>query len=280
VPGAWNATYDLWFHTTDEINRSPDGAELMVWLDHSGGVNPGGKVVARNVRLAGAVWDVWYADSAWNYIAYVRTERTSSVRNFDLRAFISDAVDRGYIEPAWYLSGVEAGFEIWREGTGLASRSFSVSVTRGTPVRPSATPTATPTATPIATSSPIGPLPPSRRARPGSPSAYPTGRPPCTARWSVSAWNTGLVASVQLVNHGRPLSGWEVSWSFTGDERVQNGWGAEVTQSGRRVVARNAPYNGELGRGTSTSFGFQAGHGGAPQRPSEIRLNGARCLIE
>ena len=40
----------------------------------------------------------------------------------DLRALVSDAVNRGYIQNSWYLIGVEAGFELWRGGTGLASQ--------------------------------------------------------------------------------------------------------------------------------------------------------------
>jgi hypothetical protein len=68
-----------------------------------------------------------------------------------LRPLIADAVRRGYIKPSWYLVDVEAGFEIWRQGAGLATRSFSVHVAGGgtssasaTPISPSAAPATTP----------------------------------------------------------------------------------------------------------------------------------------
>jgi hypothetical protein len=121
--GAWNASYDLWFKT-DPAPGPPDGAELMVWLDSRGGVQPAGSIVANNVQIAGATWNVWQGQIGWNYIAYQRTSPTSSA-NFDLREFIVDATNRGAVQPSWYLVTVEAGFEIWRGGTGLTGHSFS-----------------------------------------------------------------------------------------------------------------------------------------------------------
>ncbi|MFV2108316.1 GH12 family glycosyl hydrolase domain-containing protein [Micromonospora sp. LOL_015] len=50
--GRWNATYDLWFHTDANAHRSPDGAELMVWLDRAGGAEPAGTLVARGGTAA------------------------------------------------------------------------------------------------------------------------------------------------------------------------------------------------------------------------------------
>jgi hypothetical protein len=128
VSGVWDASYDLWFHTNADVDRSPDGAELMIWLDHVAGTDPGGTVVARDVPIAGATWDVWYARWAWHHVAYVRTSPTSSVRDLDLHAFIRDAVGRGYLHEQWHLSGVEAGFELRRGGVGLRSEGFAVTV--------------------------------------------------------------------------------------------------------------------------------------------------------
>jgi hypothetical protein len=47
-----------------------------------------------------------------------------------------------------------------------------------------------------------------------------------------------------------------VNWAFTGGERVSSAWGATVTTTGTTVSAHNAAYNGSLGAGTSTTFGF------------------------
>jgi hypothetical protein len=123
--GAWNAAYDLWFKT-DPAPGEPDGAELMIWLDSQGGVQPAGSIVASDVAIAGATWNVWQAQMSWNYIAYQRTSPVSSV-DFDLQEFIADATSRGAVQPSWYLVTVEAGFELWQAGAGLGTSSFSFS---------------------------------------------------------------------------------------------------------------------------------------------------------
>jgi chitodextrinase len=140
--GAWNVAYDLWYKT-NSTPGTPDGTELMIWLDSRGGVQPAGSVVASNVSIAGATWDVWRAQMDWNYIAYKRTSPTSSVTSLDLRAFTMDAVSRGAIQQSWYFMGVEAGFEIWQGGTGLTTNSFSFT-TGGPPPPSDTTPPTTP----------------------------------------------------------------------------------------------------------------------------------------
>lgn len=123
--GAYNTAYDLWTNTTPTAAGQPDGSEVMIWLTSRGGVQPAGAKVA-TATIAGATWEVWTTRmSAWNYVAYRRVNGVSSVTDLDLHAFIQDSVDRGSTDPAWYLIGAEAGFEIWKGGKGLGETSFS-----------------------------------------------------------------------------------------------------------------------------------------------------------
>ncbi len=129
--GAYDVAYDIWFNSTPATTGQPDRAELMIWISERGGVAPAGINVAA-VTLAGATWNVWTDPMAsWNYIAYERTTTTTSVADLDIAAFINDAVTRGAISPSSYLIDVEAGFEIWQGGQGLATSSFSVDVGKG-----------------------------------------------------------------------------------------------------------------------------------------------------
>ncbi len=124
--GIWNSAYESWFSKAG--GTVPDAAELMIWLNYKGGLKPSGDVVA-TVSIAGAEWDVYFQKrKAWNYIAYKKVQPGVSV-TFDLKDFINDSVSRGYIETAWYLDAMEAGFEIMQDGKGLTSNSFSASVT-------------------------------------------------------------------------------------------------------------------------------------------------------
>lgn len=124
--GVYDSSYDIWFDPTARTNGQNTGAELMVWLNHTGSVQPSGSKVA-TVSLAGGTWDVWYGNIGWNVISYVRTSATSSI-SFPISEFYNDAVNRGYAQRAWYLTSVQAGFEPWVGGTSLAVNNFSYSI--------------------------------------------------------------------------------------------------------------------------------------------------------
>ncbi|MFB4309092.1 cellulose binding domain-containing protein [Actinomadura sp. GTD37] len=106
----------------------------------------------------------------------------------------------------------------------------------------------------------------------GGTTTPPTDPPPseggCTAALRTdNAWNGGFTATVTVTNYGdAPLSGWSADWTFSGGQRVSNGWNAAVTQTGPSVHAVDAGYNGAVAAHGSTSFGFQ-GTGSAPGAP-------------
>lgn len=128
VEGTWNAAYDIWF-SVKGASEPTGGAELMIWINRGGGAGPAGRRVA-TVEIGGVAWDVYFANMSWNYIAYVSREPLSSV-DLDIKAFIDDAVSRGFIDPEWFLDAIEAGFEIWRGGSDLETLSFSAHVEGG-----------------------------------------------------------------------------------------------------------------------------------------------------
>jgi len=133
--GAWDAAYDIWFNQASSTTGQPDGTEIMIWLDHGGGVQPAGSKWA-STTINGIGWDVWVApkgtagfNTIWNIVSYVAQSSQSHV-DFDLKPFFDDAVSRNQLQTAWYLIDVEAGFEIW-QGTGAKSTGFDVSFTSG-----------------------------------------------------------------------------------------------------------------------------------------------------
>lgn len=101
----------------------------------------------------------------------------------------------------------------------------------------------------------------------------------CTVAYRIdNAWGNGFTATVTVRNTGTStLSGWTLGWSFTGDQRISNGWNATVTQSGSTVTARDAGWNGTLAPGGSVGFGFQATNSGTNAIPARYTLNGALC---
>ncbi|MCS7286347.1 MAG: glycoside hydrolase [Anaerolineae bacterium] len=125
--GRWSAAYDLWFSPLSDSKAGyPGGTELMLWLDRRGAVPDGSPVTL--VTINDIEWEIWFEKGKreWAYVVYVSSRPVYHVDNFNLLEFVMDCVARGWIEKDWYLHAVEAGFELWEGGVGLASSNFSV----------------------------------------------------------------------------------------------------------------------------------------------------------
>jgi hypothetical protein len=93
-----------------------------------------------------------------------------------------------------------------------------------------------------------------------------------------SEWPGGFTAEVTIGNTGAtPVNSWSVAFSFSGDQKITNGWNATVSQSGSAVTATNAAYNAIIAPAGSTSFGFQGTYTSNDTPPTAFTLNGASC---
>jgi len=146
--GVYDASYDVWFNSTPEtIALRPDCSELMVWLNHTGQVRPFGDLEASDVTVDGRTYDVYNGQQAnWNTVSYELTTGVTSVHDLDIGSLALDAVNRGFLPSSCYLIDVEAGFELWQGGQGLATNSFSVQA--GPRVPPSPAPPRSPSPSP------------------------------------------------------------------------------------------------------------------------------------
>ncbi|MEZ0166359.1 cellulose binding domain-containing protein [Kineococcus sp. LSe6-4] len=251
--GEWNAAYDLWFDPTPRTDGQNTGAEVMVWLNHAGRPQPIGREVA-TVALAGATWDVWFGTTGWNVVSYVRTTPTSSL-DLPVSTFFDDALARGWVQRSWYLTSVQAGFEPWTGGAGLAVTSFSAGT--GPAATPAPDPSPTTTARPAPTVT--------RAVRPTS------GRPICSATPRTdSAGGTGAVQTVTVTNGARARTGWTTVATLPAGQTVTNLWNGTWTQSGRTLTVRNASYDGSLAAGATTTFGYQLAATGSTATPATI----------
>ena len=249
--GDYDVAYDIWFNQTPATSGQPDGTELMIWLNHDGPVQPFGSQVA-TATIAGRAYDVWFGKQAWNTVSYSMTEPATSVSDLDIGKIVADAVGRGYISSSWYLIDVEAGFELWRGGAGLATDAFSVSVGTG-----HATVTTTP--------SPAASTPATGTAT------------ACTVAYTVThSWPGGFQAALTATDTGqKPLSGWTLGWTFPADERITDLWNGVQAQSRQSVVVSAAPYDSLIQPGASVSVGFTADGPDTP--PAVFTLDGTRC---
>jgi cellulose 1,4-beta-cellobiosidase len=126
--GAWDDSYDIWFNPARSTNNNSSGLEMMIWLNHFGGVQPAGSP-GPTVNIDGISFTVWYGGSGnGGTVSFVANSPTSSVTNMDLGPLAAYAVSRGYMQNSWFLIDVEAGFEPWTSGQGLTANDFNVTV--------------------------------------------------------------------------------------------------------------------------------------------------------
>ncbi|MEU8260513.1 cellulose binding domain-containing protein [Micromonospora sp. NPDC048999] len=260
ISGAtYDAAYDIWLDPSakrDGVNQM----EIMIWLNRQGPIQPIGSTVG-NATLAGRSWQVWRgSNGSNNVISYVASSAIPSM-SFDVMEFINDTRSRGGITNDWYLTSIQAGFEPWQGGVGLAVNSFSQSVNTGGGTTP-------PTTAPPTTAPPT--------------TAPPTTAPPsgggCSVKYTPNAWTDGFTADVQITNTGSgTINGWTLAYTLPSGQQITSSWNATVTQSGSAVTAKNLAYNGTLAPGGSTSFGYQGTLKGSYSSPTTFTLNGVTC---
>ena len=124
--GDYNVAYDVWLDPTPRREGANTGAELMIWLDRTERVQPIGAERA-TVRIGDASWAVWTGENQGTpVISYVREEPTDTVLDLPISDFVADATRRGVVDPAWFLTNIQAGFEPWIGGEGLSTDAFAL----------------------------------------------------------------------------------------------------------------------------------------------------------
>ena len=125
--GVWDAAYDIWFARHRCVSGQDAGAEVMIWLNSHGLRTGRGRVVRIDHRRWRLVhWRTGLGGRHWNYLRFALVGGGTSIRRLSIGPFIALARRYRLIRPGWWLTSVEAGFEIWRGGAGLRTTGFSV----------------------------------------------------------------------------------------------------------------------------------------------------------
>jgi hypothetical protein len=247
VSGAtYDAAYDIWLDPSpkkDGVNAQ----EIMIWFNRQGSIQPIGSQVG-TTTIGGRSWAVWQGSNGSNaVVSYVAPSPVSSW-NFSVLDFINDVKNRGAITSSWYLTSIQAGFEPWIGGAGLAVTNFSAAVNGGGTTSPSP-------------STPTDP-----------------GQAACKVTYATNVWNTGFTADVKVANTGSSaINGWTLGFSLPGGQSITGSWNATLSGTSGAITARNVSHNGSIPAGGSASFGFQGTYSGSFASPSAFTLNGATC---
>jgi len=241
---AYDAAYDIWLDPTprtDGVNRT----EIMIWFNRVGSVQPVGSPVG-SATVAGRQWQVWSGNNGSNDVLSFVAPSAIDSWNFDVMDFVRQAVSRGLAQNDWYLTSIQAGFEPWQNGAGLAVNSFSSTVNLGS-------------------STPGGP------GTPGGPAA-------CKVTYGTNVWQDGFTTEVTLANTGStPVDGWNLAFTLPSGQRITNAWNTTVSSSTGSVTATNVAHNASITPGGQVSFGFQGTYSGSFAKPAAFSLNGTPC---
>ncbi|WP_433543883.1 GH12 family glycosyl hydrolase domain-containing protein (plasmid) [Streptomyces sp. CA-294286] len=240
----YNASYDIWLDPTpkrDGVNRT----EIMIWFHRVGPVQPIGSPVG-TASVGGRTWEVWSGNNGGNDVLSFVAPAAIPEWSFDVMDFVDETVARGLAEPSWYLTSVQAGFEPWADGAGLAVRSFSSAVHTGGTAPDPGTPT---------------------------PAA-------CQVRYAAQSWPGGFVADVTLTHTAAtPIDGWQAAFTLPEGQSVSHAWNATLSPAAGAVTAVPTASNARIPANGGTSFGFQGTYTGTFAKPSGFTLNGAVCTV-
>lgn len=111
---------------------------------------------------------------------------------------------------------------------------------------------------------------------PASPASAAIG---CRVDYRVATdWGSGFVATAVVTNLGDRLPSYAVTFQFTGNQRVVQGWNQQWSQSGTTVTARSASWAPPVATGESVYLAFNGTYSGANPPPVDWRVNGVSCL--
>jgi cellulose 1,4-beta-cellobiosidase len=93
----------------------------------------------------------------------------------------------------------------------------------------------------------------------------------------VNSWPGGYQAALSIQNTGTtPISGWTLTWTFPGTQRIASLWNGAATQSGATVTVNSLSHNATIAPGASyNDAGFVAD--GTVGIPANFAINGVPC---
>ncbi|MFE1911222.1 glycoside hydrolase family 48 protein [Streptomyces anandii] len=100
----------------------------------------------------------------------------------------------------------------------------------------------------------------------------------CGVDYRTNDWGSGFTADLTLTNRGTdPIDGWTLTYDYSGNQKLANGWNGAWSQSGQTVTVKNASYNGTIAAGAAVSTGAQFTYSGTNTAPTSFAVNGTTC---
>ncbi|MGW2747268.1 glycoside hydrolase family 48 protein [Streptomyces sp. NPDC001450] len=100
----------------------------------------------------------------------------------------------------------------------------------------------------------------------------------CSVDYKTNDWGSGFTADLTITNRGTAaIDGWTLTYGYTGNQKLTNGWNGTWSQSGQTITVQNASYNGTIAAGGAVSTGAQFTYSGANAAPTSFAVDGTPC---
>ncbi|WP_371664571.1 glycoside hydrolase family 48 protein [Streptomyces sp. NBC_00280] len=101
----------------------------------------------------------------------------------------------------------------------------------------------------------------------------------CSVDYRTNDWGSGFTVDLTLTNRGTAaIDGWTLTYGYTGNQQLSNGWNGTWSQAGQAVTVKNASYNGTVAPGAAVSAGAQFSYSGSNAAPTNFAVNGTSCI--
>jgi len=241
------AAMDSQISRTQSAIAAAGGGTPKLFRPPYGETNATLKAVEATYGLREIVWDVDSQD--WNGASVAAiVQAAGSLQNGQV-----------ILMHEWPANTVQAIPQIAQSLSSRGLCAGMISPSTGRAVAPDGTtpPTTTPPTTPPVTTPPVTTPPVTTPPVTTPPVTTTPGTAACTATYAVTnSWTGGFVATVTVTARST-LTTWKVTLALPGGTTVTSLWNGAATGTTGTVQVTNAPYNGHLTTGTSTTFGYQ-----------------------
>ncbi|MFI8214736.1 glycoside hydrolase family 48 protein [Streptomyces sp. NPDC085932] len=100
----------------------------------------------------------------------------------------------------------------------------------------------------------------------------------CSVDYKTNDWGSGFTVDLTLTNRGTDvIDGWTLTYAYSGNQRLGNGWNGSWSQSGQNITVKNAAHNARVAAGAAVSTGAQFSYSGTNTAPTSFSVNGTPC---
>jgi hypothetical protein len=131
---------------------------------------------------------------------------------------------------------------------------------------------------PVASPVPVASQGPKPEPEPG-PEPSPNGGT-ALIDYNMYLWGRGGSVSIMIKNKGTTaINGWQLEFSFNGNQKITDLWNGTYTQNGTAVTITNDSSNAKIPAKGIVNLGFEMTFTGQNVKPTSFTLNGAACEI-